>query len=140
MKRRRTNEVKSAGITSTPEKNRLLLQQQSKKHKFQKPTASKRDSTSSSESSIEISYHSDSSDDFDSEVTSDVEVLDDASVTQEKKVKEFVLVKVFLKANTFRHFIARIIDEQDDDGDYKVKFMKASFKIKNAFFFPRRMT
>ena len=45
-----------------------------------------------------------------------------------------MLVKVFSEANTFRRFIACIIDEQDDNGDYEVKFMKASFKMKNAFF------
>ena len=129
-------------ITSTPEKNRLPLEQQSKKLKVQKQTAPRRDSTSSSESSIEISSQSDSTDVFDSDTTSDVEVLDldDASVTQEKKVEDYVVVKVFSETKTFHHFIARIIDELGDDGDYEVKFMKASFKIKNALFTPKRMT
>ena len=101
---------------------------------------SRRDSTNSNESSIEIFSHSDSSDVFDSghwDTTGDVEVLDNAPVAQKKNVEDYVLVKIISVKNTFRHFIGGITDEQDEDGDCEVKFMKALWKIRNSFLFQR---
>ena len=60
-----TNKRSKISSDITPEKYRLLLQQQSKKHKIQKQTVSRRDLTSSSEISNEIFSNYDSSDVFD---------------------------------------------------------------------------
>ena len=37
---------------------------------------------------------------------------------------------------TFRFFVAEILSGPDEDGYYKVKFMKSCSKIKQGFYFP----
>ena len=134
------NKVKSVVITITPEKNRLLSQQQSKKFKRRLCLEeSQQVAVTAALKSLLILIHRM----FlilVIRIQLLVEVLDDAPAAQENKMGDYVLVEVFSETNSFRHFISCIIDEQDEDGDYEVKFRKALSNIKNAFFIPKRMT
>lgn len=48
----------------------------------------------------------------------------------------FAIVKVYSSDGKFKKFVGLLQNGPDDDGDFKVKFMKRSNKIKNGFVFP----
>ena len=95
--------------------------------------------SSSYESEISVHYDSSHTDDLnrsDSSTSSQA----DSALPQVLHVRHYVVVKVYGEKMTFRFFVAEILSGPDEDGDYEVKFMISSSKIKQGFYFPKMKT
>ena len=91
----------------------------------------------SSSSESEISVHCVSSDTDDLSCSdSNTSSQADSALPLVLHIRQYVVVKVYGEKMTFRFFVAEILSGPDEDGDYEVKFMKSSSKIKQGFFFP----
>ena len=135
-KRRKTNRLKLSVISSTLVKNRLLAQKENQKATRQAYNVRRRILLPSSSSESEISVHYDSSDTnnlscSDSSTSSQA----DSASPQVLHVRQYMVVKVYGNKRTFQFFVAEILSGPDEDGDYEVKFMKSSSKIKQGFYF-----
>ena len=136
-KRRKTNRLKSSVISSTPLKNRLLVQKEgNQKATRQANNVRRKMLLPSSSSESKISILCDSSDTHDLSCSdSSTSSQADSALPHVLHVRQYVVVKVYGEKMIFRFFVAEILSGPDEDGDYKVKFMKSS-KIKQGFYFP----
>ena len=93
--------------------------------------------TSSSESEGSISWH------FDSDVIGDLLLSDDASDESTRSMDQLVdsdsyaVVKVYSRNIKSKKFVGLPMTGNDNGGDYEIKFMKRSNKIKDGFVFPK---
>ena len=91
----------------------------------------------SSTSESKISVHCDSSD------TDDLSCSDNSTSSQADSAlpqvlhdRQYAVVKVYGEKMTFWFLVAEILSGPNEDGDYEVKLMKSSSKIKQGFYFP----
>lgn len=149
-KRSTRRKSKTTIITDTPEKEKILSQRKKKlpvssnRAKVSVLTKRAQQLSSSSDSDLAMSLHSDTEYDEESSSAEDSDyqerqISEDCgqeSLADLVKVGDHIIVKVFTKGNRHRNFIAVITDGPDDDGDFDVKYMKHSQKITGGFLFP----
>ena len=60
------------------------------------------------------------------------------STTHQPKIVDFAVIKVFSEEGKYKHFIAKVCDKPNKDGDYEVNFLSQSQKIRYGFQYSRR--
>ena len=124
-KRPNKRRCKSAIITDTPEKEKLVSRCKKVSQKWPERTVS-----SSSESDISMHLLSDSTSDNESSTSTISAIISSrGSVKCHIKIGNFAVVKVFSAEGKHKNFIGKICNGPDEDGDYEVNFMKQSEKI-----------
>ena len=138
-KRSNRRKVKTAKLTSTPEKAKVALYQRKQKRKASQPAA-KREFKRATQLNAAVSQLQESSSD-DSSISELGDELANTSSVEEPDVDiveagRYVIVKVFSVDGNFRHFVGLLLNGPDEEDDYEIKFLKRSKQIKNGFVFP----
>ena len=137
VSRKRPNKrrCKSAIITDTPEKEKLVSRCKKVPQKRPERTVS-----SSSKSNISMHLLSDStSENKSSTSTISATTSSRGFVECHIKIGDFAVVKVFSAEGKHKNFIGKIRNGPGEDGGYEVNFMKQSEKIKHGFQFPEKV-
>ena len=126
------NRFKNTIITDTPEKEKIF----SRRKKLPKKRSKRTDSSSSNS---DISVHL-ASDDGVSDHESIIDGISEipgspAQTGHQLNIGDFAVIKVFSAEGRHKNFIGKICVGPDEDGDYKVNFMRRSEKIRDGFQF-----
>ena len=131
-KRSNRRKVKTAILTSTPEKAKLALLQYKQTKKAPQPAAKRRITCATQLSSAVSQLQESSSDDESSESEGLVEEQNPEII----EAGRYVIVKMFPVDGSFKHFVGLLLDGPDEEGDFEIKFMKRSNRIKDGCIFP----
>ena len=135
------NKMRSAVITDTPEKQRLVEKNPSRPKRRRLAVAERRRTGStSSDSAPDVKQSLSSSDEdvsiTESETSSDGENTDEVLSLNSIYLNCYVVAKVNTDRNSFKKFVGQVVAGPDEDEDYAISFLVRSRRFKNGFFFP----